>query len=219
MNPEISVVIPTVDEAENLPKTLRSLESNSVSVEIIVVDASTGEATSAVAKSHGVDTILNQPQTGRAAQMNLGAREARAPVLLFLHADTRLPQSALDRVVSSLDSDGRVAGGAFHRRFHSDSVFLATTARIAGWRSRHLGFFLGDQAIFVRKAIFKRLGGFDESLALCEDLDFSRRLRSAGKTVTLGPPIVSSARRFEARGPLRTTLSDLRHAWRYFRRS
>jgi GT2 family glycosyltransferase len=148
--------------------------------------------------------------------MNLGARRAAADALLFLHADTQVPRGGLDRILRTLTETPSAVGGAFCRRFDSPSLLLRFTTRLAGWRSRHLGLFLGDQGIFVRRAIFEELRGFDESLALCEDLDFARRLRGKGRVVTLNPGVVSSARRFEARGPLRTTIDDLRRAWEYF---
>src|SRR5262245_46995647 len=99
--------------------------------------------------------------------------------LLFLHADTRLPASALDRIESTLLND-RVVGGGFARRYDSNSWFLRTTCLLAGLRTRMIGWFLGDQAIFVRRGTFEKLGGFRD-LELFEDLDFSMRMRQTGR--------------------------------------
>lgn len=215
MNPELSVIIPTVNEAGTLPRSLASLEENKSPFEVIVVDAGSEDGTPEIAGRHGA-IALRAAKTSRAAQLNLGAREAKAPLLFFLHADTRPAPGAIDQIVRTLHASPAIAGGAFTRRFDSPSLFLRATTRLADLRSRHFGLFLGDQGIFVRREIFEALGGFDESLELCEDLDFSRRLRALGKTVALRPSVLTSARRFEARGPLRTTLADLRHAWNYF---
>lgn len=217
MNPEISVIIPTVNEAGTLPETLASLEHNRSAFEVIVVDAGSDDGTLEVAARHGA-TGISAAKVCRAAQMNLGAREATAPAFLFLHADTRVPGGGLDHIVGTLRESPAVAGGTFLRRFDSPSATLRVTTWLAGLRSRYLGLFLGDQGIFVRRSIHEKLAGYDESLARCEDLDYSRRLRKLGKTATLRPPALSSARRFEARGPLRTTLEDLHHAWDYFRK-
>ena len=140
--------------------------------------------------------------------MNLGARHAHGRALLFLHADTRLPASALARIESALLND-RVVGGGFARRYDSNSWFLRTTCLLAGLRTRMIGWFLGDQAIFARRETFEKLGGFRD-LELFEDLDFSMRMRQTGRVVTLSPPVISSSRRFIYRGPALTTLLD---AW------
>jgi cellulose synthase/poly-beta-1,6-N-acetylglucosamine synthase-like glycosyltransferase len=145
--------------------------------------------------------------------MNYGAAAARGRVLLFLHADTLLPPGALVRLLAATDRSG-VVGGAFSRRYCSFSVVLAVTTRLASLRNRLLGWHLGDQALFVRREVFEKLGGYRD-LAVFEDLDFSRRLRRFGKTVTLTPPVYSSARRFAQLGPLRTTWHDLKLTFRY----
>ncbi|MEO8440613.1 MAG: TIGR04283 family arsenosugar biosynthesis glycosyltransferase, partial [Spartobacteria bacterium] len=174
--------------------------------EIIVVDAGSDDGTCAVAEALGC-RLFSHPQPHRAEQMNLGAAEARGRVLLFLHADTLLPSGALTKIVDAIDRRSAV-GGAFSRRYQSRSLTLAITARFAALRNRLFGWHLGDQAIFVRRDVFERLHGYRD-IPIFEDLDFSRRLRALGKTVTLTPPVYSSARRFEKKGPLRTTWGDL----------
>jgi hypothetical protein len=139
--------------------------------------------------------------------MNLGAAAARGRILLFLHADTLLPRGALAKIVDAIDRRGAI-GGAFSRRYRSRSLTLALTARLAALRNRLFGWHLGDQALFVRHDIFAELAGYRD-FPIFEDLDFSRRLRARGHTLTLTPPVYSSARRFVAQGPLRTTWNDL----------
>lgn len=145
--------------------------------------------------------------------MNLGAANAQGAILLFLHADTWLPQNALEKIVEAIGRRG-AAGGGFARRYRSGSVTLAITSRLAGLRNRFFGWHLGDQALFVRRDLFEKLGGFRE-IPTFEDLDFSRRLGAIGRTITLTPPVSSSARRFAEKGPLRTTWNDLLLTRRY----
>lgn len=209
-----SIIIPTRNEGEFLSEALGAIHATGAAhdYEVLVVDARSSDATIAVAAAHGA-RILSSPIQQRAAQMNLGAAQAQGDVLLFLHADTMLPVGALAGIETAL-AHPRVAGGAFARRYHSDSVFLRVTCALAYWRGRLSGWFLGDQAIFVRAEIFQKLGGFEE-WPLFEDLDFSRRLRAEGRTVMLRPPVISAARRFESLGPWRTTWSDFLLTCRY----
>ncbi len=208
--PEISIIIPAANEAAALPGCLARIAG--APNEIIVVDAQSDDGTAAVAEGAGC-RVLAAPDRHRARQMNLGAASARGRVLLFLHADTLLPGSGLRKILDAIDRRGAV-GGAFSRRYRSRSPVLALTSRLAALRNRIVGWHLGDQAMFVRRDIFEKLGGFRD-LAIFEDLDFSRRLRALGRTVTLTPPVYSSARRFAARGPWRTTLDDLALTRRY----
>lgn len=208
--PEISIIIPATNEAEELPRCLARVRGQPN--EIIVVDAASDDGTGAVAEKLGCQ-LLSLPQPHRARQMNLGADGARGRILLFLHADTLLPSGALGNVVDAIDRRGAV-GGAFSRRYRSRSVILAATTRLATLRNRLFGWHLGDQAIFVRRDIFDRLHGYRD-IPIFEDLDFSRRLGAFGKTTTLTPPVFSSARRFAEKGPLRTTWDDLRLTRRF----
>jgi rSAM/selenodomain-associated transferase 2 len=208
----ISVIIPTCDEAVALRATLDSVAKNKTTKEVIVVDARSVDGTSRVARENA-SRVLFSPHKHRAYQMNLGAQHAHGSVLLFLHADTVLPTSALEQMESVLTNNG-IVGGGFARRYDSDSWFLRTTCLLAGLRTRLTGWFLGDQAIFVRKQVFESLGGFRD-LDLFEDLDFSRRMRQMGQVVTLFPPVISSSRRFQRRGAVLTTLSDLWLTARY----
>ena len=157
--------------------------------------------------------MILSPVSQRATQMNLGARKALGDVLLFLHADTLLPATALECIESRLRNPG-VVGGAFARCYNPASAFLNATCFLGEMRSRISGWFLGDQAMFVRREVFERLGGFRD-YDLFEDLDFARRMRREGRVVTLRPPVISSARRFTEDGAIRKTLSDLWLTFRY----
>lgn len=179
-----------------------------------MVDANSDDNTAELAKTLGAKVLIT-PRRQRAHQLNLGTLSASGEVLLFLHADTHLPPHGLDQIMAAM-KDNEVAGGGFVRFFDSPSKFLGFTCHLATWRSRKLGVFLGDQGIFVRRSICEALGGFDETRVLCEDLDFSRRLRSSGRVVALPGPLISSARRFERHGPFRQTLIDLWLTAKYF---
>ena len=209
-SPEISIVIPVANEAGELPACLARI--GGVPNEIIIVDAGSEDATAAVAREAGC-LILAASERQRARQMNRGAAQARGRILLFLHADTWLPPGALGKILAAIDRGGAVGGG-FSRRYRSRSLTLALTARLATVRNHLFGWHLGDQAIFVRRDVFSALGGYRD-LPIFEDLDFSRRLRARGRTVTLTPSVSSSARRFTEAGPLRRTLADLRLTSRY----
>jgi rSAM/selenodomain-associated transferase 2 len=203
-HPEISIVIPVANEAAALPDCLRHIDR--AASEIVVVDGGSEDETVEIAESLGC-RVLASPRPQRARQMNLGAANARGRILVFLHADTWLPPQAAGRIIEAIDHRD-IFGGGFARRYRSDCLSLALTCRLADLRNRLFGWHLGDQAIFVRRDIFEKLGGYRE-IPVFEDLDFSRRLGALGKTVTLTLPVSSSARRFTAKGPLRTTWDDL----------
>ncbi|MGH9809181.1 MAG: TIGR04283 family arsenosugar biosynthesis glycosyltransferase, partial [Terriglobia bacterium] len=180
--------------------------------EIVVVDAASDDQSGSIAQRAGC-RVIQCAERHRARQMNLGAAQARGGILLFLHADTWLPGRALVRIIEAIRHDGAVGGG-FARRYRSRSLTLALTTRLASLRNRLFGWHLGDQAIFVRRDVFEKLAGYRD-FPIFEDLDFSRRLGRVGKTVTLIPPVSSSARRFAEKGPLRTTWNDLLLTGRY----
>ncbi|MEO8045635.1 MAG: TIGR04283 family arsenosugar biosynthesis glycosyltransferase [Spartobacteria bacterium] len=209
-HPEFSIIIPAANEAAALPECLRRIERGPS--EIVVVDGGSDDQTRTIAEEAGC-RVISLLDRHRARQMNCGAAAARGRILLFPHADTWLPNGALGRIRSAID-ERHALGGGFARRYRSPSLTLALTSRLASLRNRVIGWHLGDQALFVRRDVFEQLGGYRD-IQLFEDLDFSRRLRRLGRTVTLTPPVSSSARRFTARGPLRTTLDDLRLTRKY----
>jgi len=209
----ISIIVPVWNEAAQLPASLGSVGALDESVQLIVVDGGSTDDSLAVARHRGAETLVS-PVRQRAAQMNLGAGSANGDVLLFLHADTRLPANWRNVLASEIQRDAACVGGAFRRRFDSASLVLRITCRLAAWRGSLFGWFLGDQAMFVRRDIFRALGGF-APLQKCEDLDFSIRLKRAGPCRLLPATVISSGRRFEERGPLRQTLRDFVVASRF----
>ena len=202
----ISVIIPTLNEEQALPQTLEALGSQGEEHEIIVADAQSSDNTVNLAETSGC-RVIDCKTKGRSAQMNQGASVADGDILLFLHADTHLPEGALASLVRAME-DEKILGGGYARRFHSRSPLLRFNAFCGSMRSRIFGLHFGDQAMFVRRDAFEELGGFPDLPAL-EDIEFSRRLKKLGKVRTLKPTLVSSARRFEQRGVLAVSASDI----------
>ncbi|MGQ0667104.1 MAG: TIGR04283 family arsenosugar biosynthesis glycosyltransferase [Nitrospiraceae bacterium] len=202
----ISVIIPTLNEEKALAQTLTHASALGLG-EIVVADGGSTDHTVRIAEAFRADApdprVLTAPK-GRARQLNEGARASRGEILLFLHADTRLPQNAA-RIIQATMADPRMAGGRFDVRFDSPSTWGAVISLFMNWRSRLSGIATGDQAIFVRRQIFERLGGFAD-IPLMEDIEFSSRLKRAGPTAALHDTVITSFRRWEQQGPLRTIL-------------
>jgi rSAM/selenodomain-associated transferase 2/rSAM/selenodomain-associated transferase 1 len=197
----ISVVTPTLNEdAGQLGEALRSA-GRGHDVETIVVDAHRRESTQRVAEACGA-RALSAPR-GRARQMNAGAAAATGQILLFLHADTRLPEE-FDRHVRQTLSQPGVAAGAFRLVIEGASGSLRWIARMANLRARFLQMPYGDQAVFLRADTFHRLGGFAD-VPILEDVDLIRRLRRTGRVAITPAEVVTSARRWHNLGTWRTT--------------
>ncbi len=194
----ISIVIPVLNERERLGPLLDALEALEGEREVIVTDGGSGDGTPGLAA--GRARVVASPP-GRARQMNAGAARAQGGILLFLHCDTRLPPGALGQIEGAMRDPG-VAGGGFWHRFDRDDRFSHFISWSANTRTRLLGVFFGDQAIFARREAFERLGGYAD-LPLFEDWELSRRLRRAGRMVLLPAPAVTSARRIETWGKWR----------------
>ncbi|MEM7697612.1 MAG: glycosyltransferase family 2 protein [Verrucomicrobiota bacterium] len=217
------IVVPALDEEKSIGSTLEPLLAW-CDGPVLVVDGGSKDETLALAESAGARVISSQQQ-GRAAQMNEGAAEIDCENLLFVHADTRVKPETLDAMATAMQDHPDYLGGGFERYFDSPSSWLLWTSRVAWTRSRRTGLILGDQGIFARRSAFEEAGGFSESFGQGEDIDFSLKLRRLGPTVLIGPPVLSSPRRFEKR-LLRRSLADAaltlklvaRHKWRLWRK-
>jgi len=204
----IAVIIPTFHEEHMLSLTLNALADLKVD-EVIVVDGGSQDQTKTIADRYFNQTNNFHGKTilaprGRALQMNAGAVASQADVLLFLHADTRLPENIRPTIEEVLENSAAI-GGRFDVQFESDRGYAWLVSRMMNLRSRWTGIATGDQAIFVRRNIFNQLGGFS-NIPLMEDVDFSRRLKQAGTIVALRSKVTTSFRRWEQGGPLRTIL-------------
>ena len=194
----ISVVIPALDEAGQIAAAVASAGG----CEVIVVDGGSTDDTVAAAQAVGATTLV--AERGRARQMNAGAVRAGGDVLLFLHADSRLPPE-FDTAIAAALADGAVVGGRFDLSLEPGSPFLDLTAALINLRSRLTGIATGDQALFVRRETFAAMGGF-EDVPLMEDVAFTRALKRQGKVVALRLRVTTSSRRWLRHGPVRTVL-------------
>ncbi|HEY9162341.1 MAG TPA: TIGR04283 family arsenosugar biosynthesis glycosyltransferase [Desulfomonilia bacterium] len=199
--PGISVIIPALNEGEKIVKTLRRLESGR-NIEVIVVDGGSIDKTVELARLNGAEVISSA--SGRADQMNTGASFAAGEYLLFLHADTILPQG-FDNDMRYTLADPRIIAGAFRPGFDSKGLSMRIIEYGAFLRSRYLSLPYGDQGLFIRKEDFREAQGFPE-LPIMEDAVFVTGLKKKGKVVTLDKKAVTSARRFEKLGAFRTWL-------------
>lgn len=194
---KISIVIPVLNEARHLPNTL-SIQATDV--EIIVVDGGSQDETVAIAQSFGVKVLQSAP--GRAAQMNTGAKVASGEILLFLHADTRLPDGFDQMIREALKT---AIAGAFELSIDANQPGIRWIEQGVNWRSRYLQLPYGDQALFLRTETFHKIGGFPD-LPIMEDFEFVRTLRQLGKIMILPKPVITSGRRWQKLGVFRTTI-------------
>jgi rSAM/selenodomain-associated transferase 2 len=199
----LSIIVPALNEEAGIVATLQALGSlRARGAEVIVVDGGSHDRTVEVARPH-CDRLLAAPR-GRAAQMNAGAGAARGEVLLFLHADTRLPDDADRHVVDALTASGR-AWGRFDVRITGTHPLLPVVAAMMNLRSRLTGIATGDQAIFVTRTAFAAVG-FYPDIPLMEDIVLSRRLKRLSWPLCLRSRALTSGRRWEKHGVMRTIL-------------
>ena len=195
--------MPTLDEAAGITDSLRALAPlRAAGAEIVVVDGGSRDATAALAAPLA-DRVLHAGR-GRARQMNAGAAAARREVFVFLHADTRLPEGALTAIAAALQA------GAAWGRFDVAIAGRHPGLRVVAWgmnlRSRLTGIATGDQAVFVRRADFEAVGGYPD-IALMEDIALSARLKRRARPACLRARVLTSGRRWERDGVLRTIVS------------
>src|SRR3990170_2610550 len=195
----ISVILPVLNEEKTIGPTLAAVMALHPH-EIIVVDGGSSDRTRPISVEAGAKVLMTGP--GRARQMNRGALDATGDVLLFLHADTRLPASALRDIAAALN-DARYVGGRFDVEMDSDRWLLKAVGFMISLRSRLSKVGTGDQAIFVRREILAELGGFPD-MPLMEDIAFCRKLKRMGDVACLKSKVVTSARRWETDGVWRT---------------
>lgn len=196
----LQIVMPVLNEGDTLQASLHALQPlRQRGAKLVVVDGGSTDNTWALARALA-DQVLLAPR-GRAAQMNAGARDCDAGVLLFLHADTRLPQDA-DRLIAQALETGVDPGhswGRFDVRIDGAHLILRVVERLMNLRSRLTGIATGDQAIFVRREVLERVGGFAD-LPLMEDIELSKRLRKLGPPACIKLPVTTSARRWQQHG-------------------
>ncbi|MDZ8027306.1 MAG: TIGR04283 family arsenosugar biosynthesis glycosyltransferase [Nostoc sp. DedQUE11] len=198
---KISIIIPTLNEAANIKEAIATTQAR-INIEFIVVDGGSSDDSVEIAQSLGVKVISSS--AGRAVQMNAGVVAASGEILLFLHADTRLPAGFDEMICTALQQPGIVAG-AFNLRIDASLLSLRWVELGVKWRSHFCQMPYGDQAIFLTKGLFQQIGGFAE-LPIMEDFELMRRLKAMGRIAIISTPVVTSARRWLQKGVFKTTL-------------
>lgn len=210
LDAKISIIIPVVNEASNITRTLL-LARNAINIEIIVVDGGSQDETVEIVKSLGIKILSTPP--GRAMQMNAGGAIATGDILLFLHADTLLPanfdmlirQALFNYAIENQESEIKPpVAGAFELAIDAEIAGIRLVEKMVNWRSRFFSLPYGDQAIFLKADVFRDLGGFPE-IPIMEDFVFIRHLKKLGKIAIVNVPVITSGRRWQKLGICKTT--------------
>lgn len=198
----ISVIIPALNEAEHIQKTIETVQQNDpdkLICEIIVVDGGSKDTTRTIAKENGA-VVVQSPRSGRAVQMNLGANQAQSDILFFLHADTLVPDSFSKSILMAVDQE--YTAGCFRLSFGHPSPILRFYAWLTRFRMDLMRY--GDQGLFIRKEVFIQLGGFMDDHRVLEDNEFTRRIRKSGyRFKVLEQSATTSPRRYLEQGTIR----------------
>ncbi len=190
----ISIIIPVLNEEQALPATLSAIQNNNEEHELIIVDGGSDDKTLEIAEAANARIIATK--RGRAAQMNAGAALAKGEWLLFLHADTSLPEAGLSEI-SRLATD--VQAGCFHQAFSKSHWFLKFVSWLHNKRCSRTRIMYGDQAMFIRTSLFKKISGFPD-VSILEDVMISEAIVELTTPVILEQTVITSSRKFEERG-------------------
>ena len=212
MSQKISIIIPVLNEAKILERTLFELQSELGDHELIIVDGGSTDRSVPIAERYGKVVASAR---GRAKQLNTGAAAASGDILVFLHADIWLESGALAAVETALRSG--YIGGGFRQKIDGKNVLYRAIEMAGNIRGKYLKVFYGDSGIFLKRADFKKIGGFSE-VPILEEMEFSRALCKLGKTTLVIPHIHISARRWETKGIVRTTVNNWLITFLYFLR-
>jgi rSAM/selenodomain-associated transferase 2 len=211
--PSLSIIVPVFNEGERIAAALDALAPlRALGIEVVVVDGGSRDATIQRARLRA-DKVISAPR-GRAVQMNAGAEKATGDILLFLHADTRLPSDAEHVLFNGLERTGRV-WGRFDVRIDSKAVLLRIVSAMMNLRSRLTRIATGDQAMFVKRDVFQKVGGFPP-IELMEDIALSKLLKRIGPPLCLREYVLTSPRRWEKNGAISTVLLMWRLRLAYF---
>ncbi len=208
----ISVIIPTLNEEENIDCLLNYLHQLDSMLELIVVDAGSTDRT--VLKAKKLSKVIQSSQ-GRGIQMNVGATIAKEDVFWFIHADCRPHPTSIQAIRQALANEN-IVGGAFEYRLNHPGFKFRLAEMLSNYKNRSLKLLFGDMGIFVRRGIFERMGGYKD-IPLMEDMDFSKRLKRLGKIVILQQKMDTSARRWIEEGYILSSIRSwtFQSAWAF----
>jgi len=209
---KFSIIIPTLNEEKTIENCLNSIKKNGFECEIIVVDGGSSDQTVMLA-----DPVVDKGITfekGRAKQMNYGSENATGEILVFLHADTLLPSNALNEIEQAIPFKQGV-WGRFDIQLSGKMAGLPVVSALMNWRSRLTGIATGDQVIFISKKLFEKIGGYPDIL-LMEDISLCAQLKKISPPLCLTEKVISSGRRWETRGLIKTILLMWSLRLRYF---
>lgn len=210
---KISIIVPMLNEAAQLPELFAHLlPFQRAGCEIVFADGGSTDGSAKLAAVAGFKVV--QSERGRARQMNAGAAAAQGKVLLFLHADTRLPEGAMQHIAHALT--GPKSWGRFDVCIAGRPFMLRVVGQLMNWRSRLTSIATGDQAIFVRRIVFERAQGYPDQ-PLMEDVEMCKRLKSFSRSACIEHCVITSGRRWETHGVWRTILLMWRLRWAYWR--
>ncbi|HAX10126.1 MAG TPA: glycosyl transferase [Marinobacter hydrocarbonoclasticus] len=213
-DPRLAIIVPVLNEIEGIEPLLSHLETwRQRGAEIIVVDGGSDDKSDSLIEARGVPLIRSA--RGRATQMNAGARTSQSPFLMFLHADTRLPEHADTQVMTHL-ARSETSWGRFDVCIDGRSGLLPIVGAMMNLRSRLTGIATGDQALFMTRTLFEQVGGFPEQ-PLMEDVEICKRLKHITPPVCLRDRVVTSGRRWDQRGGWRTIFLMWQLRWAYWR--
>lgn len=211
---DLTIIVPVLNEIDALPALLGHLRHwQSRGAQVVIVDGGSHDQTPETARQHGFAVITSPP--GRAIQMNTGAQASQTDNLLFLHADTRLPAQADQRVLTALRCS-EVIWGRFDVQIEGKSKWLPVIAWFMNTRSRLTGIATGDQSLFMTRSAFDLVAGFPKQ-PLMEDIEISRRLKQIARPACLYEKVTTSGRRWDNRGSWRTIFLMWQLRWAYWR--
>lgn len=198
---KISIIIPVLNEAENIESVISGIQ-NAENIEIIIVDGGSQDNTVEIAQGLGVKVIVTN--RGRGLQMNAGAKIATGEILLFLHGDTQLP-TGFEIDIRNIWIDSNIIAGAFQLKIIGSQWSLRLIEKTVFWRSKYFQLPYGDQALFIKASTFWEIGGFPEQ-PIMEDFELIRRLNRLGKIEILSSSVITSGRRWQKLGVFKTTM-------------
>lgn len=209
---KISIIIPTLNEADQLPTLLKFLKSNPYKdIEIIIIDAASTDYTLEIAKKFEVSKIISQKERNRAIQMNLGAKAATGDLLYFVHADVLPPNDFAIDIIAASKAGNEL--GCYRFKFDKNHIML----RFNAWWTRFNFMFCrgGDQTLFVKPSVFKELGGFDEHFVIMEDFDFIKRARKKYRFKIMPKSVIVSSRKYTNNSYFKVNMINLYSYWRF----